>query len=126
MTPYQRYGGGGWNTFENPLSPELQEFSRLCGESAASLTPERASTELVAAFRQAGEALGRIAIGGNIHCNLIGIGISLNELRKIERIEFIAPGTVETAAKTFCAQRRYLLVLIADSIMSYGGEVVLL
>jgi hypothetical protein len=128
VNPY----GGGFRTFIEPVSDELQQFPSACGEVAA----KEGTTETErACFRRAGEFCAAIAVDHFARplgqSNVQALGISGPMVMAIEPIVYIAPGVVENAAEKFCKRYALLIKLIAEAIAGYetgpgGREVVLL
>jgi hypothetical protein len=120
---------GGWATFVDPPSAELQQFPLACGRAAERQAREESLEGDPLAFKVAAQAVGAIAVGLDkplCLTNLVAIGAPIAELQRITRIPFVAEGDVEKVAAEFSKKYRWLIGLIAERITNYGGRVELL
>jgi hypothetical protein len=115
--------GGGWRTFTDPLSAELQAFPRACAEAAERLAQKDNPESDGTCFSRAAEFCANIALDhlacrtGQANCSALGISGPM--LMTIEPIRYVAPGDIENVAEQFCKRYSFLIGIIAEAIRNY-------
>src|SRR5882672_7839101 len=93
----------GWRSYQDPPSAELQQFPAACGAAAERLAKEESPESDGGVFSRAAEFIASVALDHLSHQtgqqNAQALGISSQELMKIEPVIFIQVGGVEVAAE---------------------------